>query len=394
MLTLIGTLYFAYVLIKLYIATMEVGFVRKAMNDTPVVLDPSAYLKAGRYKITNERFGMLRTLFEYGLFLVWIGGGLAWLEGILGTGAGIVQSTIFVLVFIGINYILTLPFDLYATFVKDKDFSTIDAKTYLLDQLKSALILVIAGGGIVMMVIWIMNNLPTWWIWGFVAIFIIVLFINMLYPTYIAPIFNKFSPLQDDSLKVRIEELLDRAGLKSEGVFTVDASKRDKRLNAYFGGLGKSKRVVLYDTLVEKLSANELLAVLAHELGHFKHKDILKNIAASGMLLALMFGIFGNLPLSLFDAVGLSASPHSTIALFLLLSPLVSFVWMPLFGLMSRANEYSADEYGSQSQSKKDLRDALMKLADANSSFPLSHPLSIIFYHTHPPLIERLKRLE
>jgi STE24 endopeptidase len=394
MLTLIGTLYFIYVLMKLYIATMEVGFVRKAMNETPVVLEPSAYVKAGQYKITNERFEMLKTLFEYGLFLVWIGGGLAWLEGILSTGSGILQSTIFVLVFLSVNYILTLPFDLYATFVKDKDFSTIDAKTYILDQIKGALITIIAGGAIIGMVVWIINNLPTWWIWGFVAIFTVVLFINMFYPTYIAPIFNKFSPLEDDSLRVRIEALLEKAGLKSEGVFMVDASKRDKRLNAYFGGLGKSKRVVLYDTLVEKLSQNELLAVLGHELGHFKHKDILKNIFATGVLLAFMFGIFGNLPTGLFEAIGLEASPHSTIALFLLLSPLISFIWMPIFGYMSRANEYKADEYGSASQSKESLRSALMKLADANSSFPLSHPLSIIFYHTHPPLIERLKRLE
>lgn len=394
MLMFIGSLYFVYVLVRLYIATMEIGFVRKAMNENAVVLEPSAYIKAGRYKIINERFGMLQLLFEYALFLMWIGGGLAWLENKLMLEGGVFQSTLFVLAFLGVNYILTLPFDIYATFVKDKDFSTIDIKTYALDKIKGIAIGAIAGGLVIAMVVWIINNLPTWWVWGFLTIFIVVLAINMLYPTYIAPIFNKFSPLSDEGLKTQIEALLQKSGLKSEGVFTVDASKRDKRLNAYFGGLGKSKRVVLYDTLVEKLSENELLAVLGHELGHFKHKDILKNIAATGVLLAIMFGIFGNLPVGLYEAINLEPSPHGAITLFLLLSPLISFAWMPLFGMMSRANEYKADEYGSECESKEALKSALMKLADANSSFPLSHPLSIIFYHTHPPLTERLKRLE
>lgn len=393
MLIFIGSLYFAYVLIKLYIATMEIGFVRNAMQKDAVVLEPSAYVKAGGYKIKNERFGMVKTLYEYALFLIWIGGGLAWLEEFFVFDGKVLSSTLYVLSFIIINYLLTLPFDLYSTFVKDREFSTIDAKTYILDQIKSGLLLIVAGGGVIAMVAWIINSLPAWWFWGFLAIFVVILSINMLYPTYIAPIFNKFSPLDDEDLKASIEGLLQKAGLKSDGVFVVDASKRDKRLNAYFGGLGKSKRVVLYDTLVEKLSKNELLAVLGHELGHFKHKDILKNIGASAALLALMFGIFGNLPSSLFEAINISQSPHGIIVLFLLLSPLVSFLWMPLFGFISRYNEYRADEYGAKCESKEALKEALLKLADANSSFPLSHPLSIIFYHTHPPLTERLKRL-
>ncbi|MBN2964344.1 M48 family metallopeptidase [Sulfurospirillum sp. T05] len=396
MLSILGTLYFVYVLIKLYIATQEIGFVAKAQHQNAVILSPSSFLKAARYKIASERFGMVSTLVDYGLFLFWIGYGLRTLEGWLITNGGVWESVVFVYAFIGVNYLVGLPLDIYSTFFKDKafGFSTIDAKTYALDQLKAMALFVVAGGAIVALVAWIILSFASWWLWGFGAIFAVVLFINMIYPTLIAPIFNRFTPLENPELSASIESLLQKAGLKSSGVFMIDASKRDKRLNAYFGGLGKSKRVVLFDTLVEKLSKSELLAVLGHELGHFKHKDMLKNVAMSAFMLLVMFGLFGNLPASVYEALHVSMSPHSTIALFLLLSPLVSFVMMPLFGAMSRHNEYAADAYGSACESKEALKNALMKLADENKSFPMSHPLQIAFYHTHPPLVERLKRLE
>ena len=251
----------------------------------------------------------------------------------------------------------------------------------------------IFGSLLVWLISWIMLSLPNWWIWGFVAIFAVVLFINMIYPTLIAPIFNKFTPLQDEDLKSSIEALLSKAGLKSSGVFSIDASKRDKRLNAYFGGLGKSKRVVLFDTLIQKLQKHELLAVLGHELGHFKHKDILKNIASSAVLLFIMFGLFGNLPASLFEALHVNNTPQMVIVLFFLLSPVISFIVMPLLSAMSRANEYAADEYGSECESKEALGSALMKLAGENKAFPLSSKLTIIFYHSHPELVQRLQRL-
>jgi len=215
----------------------------------------------------------------------------------------------------------------------------------------------------------------------------------MIYPTLIAPIFNKFTPLQNEDLKNSIEDLLQKAGLKSSGVFSLDASKRDNRLNAYFGGLGKSKRVVLFDTLIEKLDKRELLAVLGHELGHFKHKDIIKNIFSSGVMLFVMFAIFGNLPKDLFLELGISNGIYMNIVLFLLLSPVLSFLFMPIFGMISRRNEYAADEYGSECESKEALSSALMKLANENKSFPLSHPLTIFLYFTHPPLVERLRKL-
>jgi len=395
MLIFIGTLYFFYVVLKLYISTAEISFVTHARNLPPVVLSGENYQKAADYKLANERFGIISNLYDYALFLFWILFGLGALESLLIKSGGVVESTLFVLSFLAINFILALPFDLYSTFVKDKKFgfSTIDAKTYLLDTLKSIVIFILLGGALIALISWIISVFALWWLWAFVAIFAVVLFINMLYPTFIAPLFNKFTPLEEGELKGNIEVLMLKSGLKSSGIFTMDASKRDNRLNAYFGGLGKSKRVVLFDTLIKKLNQNELLAVLGHELGHFKHKDILKNIAATAMLLFVLFAIFGNLPNSVYEALNLKSGAHGVIAIFLLLSSVVGFVVMPLFGLLSRKNEYKADEYGSECESKEALASALIKLADENKSFPRSHPIYIAFYHTHPPLVERLKAL-
>ncbi|NLC27701.1 MAG: M48 family peptidase, partial [Campylobacteraceae bacterium] len=181
MIILISSIYFTYVLAKLYISTAEISFVKKSMRQEPVVLDAKAFLEAGKYKISNEHFGVARTLFEYALFLVWIGGGLAWLERLLGTGGTIYESTLFVLIFVAINYILSLPFDLYSTFIKDKKFSNISAKTYILDQIKGALLFVVLGGTIILAIAWIIGNLPLWWIWGFLTIFSVIIFINMIY---------------------------------------------------------------------------------------------------------------------------------------------------------------------------------------------------------------------
>jgi STE24 endopeptidase len=395
MIIFIITLYFLYFLAKIYISASEISFVSKAKNLPPVILSSENYQKAAEYKIANERFNILSNLYDYALFLFWIMFGLKALEAFFITDGGVLQSVLFVMSFIAINFILSLPFDIYSTFVKDRKFgfSTIDAKTYILDNIKSAVIFIIVGGLIVALVSWIISSFSLWWLWSFGVIFAVVLFINMFYPTFIAPIFNKFTPLEEGALKDSIEVLMQKAGLKSSGIFTMDASKRDNRLNAYFGGLGKSKRVVLFDTLIKKLNQSELLAVLGHELGHFKHKDILKNIAATAGLLFILFALFGNLPNSVYEAVEIQNGAHSVIAIFLLLSSVVSFVVMPLFGLLSRKNEYKADEYGSECESKEALAGALIKLTDENKSFPRSHPLYIAFYHTHPPLVERLKAL-
>ncbi len=395
MLLTIGIIFFIYVLTKVYVSTMEIGFVTKAKQDPAIILDPSNYIKAANYKIASERMSMLSTLVEYVVFMFWIGFGLKWLDNTIQIEDQTLKSVVYVLSFIIIGYLFSLPFDLYKTFSLDKKFgfSNMTAKLYLIDTLKSMLMTIIIGGVVIWGIVKIMENITNWWIWGFAFVFAIILVINMIYPTLIAPIFNKFSPLEDEDLKDAIQKLLSSVGLKSDGVFTIDASKRDNRLNAYFGGLGKSKRVVLFDTLIEKLNKPELLAVLGHELGHYKHKDIFKNIFMMGLMMFIIFYIFGHLPDSLFSAVGIAKTPHTIIAMILIFAPIVSFFFMPLFGMVSRANEFGADEFGAQSQDAPSLANALQKLANENKSFPKSHSLYIFFYYTHPPLVERLKRL-
>jgi STE24 endopeptidase len=395
MLLTIGAIFFIYVLTKVYISVMEIGYVKEQRVQPAVILTASNYVKAADYKVASQRMDILGSLVEYLAFIFWIGFGLKWLDSVVTIEDMALKSVVFVLLFGVIGFFFSLPFDLYKTFVLDKKFgfSNMDAKLYIADTIKSSVMFILFSGGITWLISKIIINIENWWLWGFTLIFSIMVVINVIYPTIIAPLFNKFTILENEELKSSIEKLLSDAGLKTKGVFTIDASKRDNRLNAYFGGLGKSKRVVLYDTLIEKLSKNELLAVLGHELGHFKHKDILKNIAMIGLLLFLMFFIFGNLPQQLFDAIGIEKTPYSIIAMFMIFSPILSLFFMPMFGLVSRSNEYHADEYGSEVQSKEELASALQKLANENKSFPKSHPLFIFFYHSHPPLVERLKRL-
>jgi len=395
MLELIMLFYLVYLIIKLYAALMEIGYVIKARGQKAIILSPSNYLKAAAYKIASQKLSILTTFFDFILFFGWITFGLSMLDTMISMENEILRSVVFIMSFVAINYLLSLPFDVYHTFGLDKKFgfSTIDLKTFALDQIKSALMFILFGGAFFAAMSSIIQANTYWWFYGFVFAFVVILFINMIYPIVIVPLFNKLTPLEDENLRNSIEALLQKAGLKSSGVFSLDASKRDNRLNAYFGGLGRSKRVILFDTLIAKLEKHELLAVLGHELGHFKHKDILKNIASSALMLFVMFALFGNLPEGLFDSLRITQSAGSIMVLFLLLSPVVSFVLMPLFGLLSRYNEYKADEYGSECESKEALSSALVKLADENKSFPFSHPLTIALYFTHPPLTERLKKL-
>jgi len=217
--------------------------------------------------------------------------------------------------------------------------------------------------------------------------------INMFFPTVRALFFDKVTPLEDGELKSSIEKMMDKTGFVSSGIFVSDASKRDARLNAYFGGIGKTKRVVLFDTLIEKLSPKELLAVLGHELGHFAHGDIYKNMGLMGLLLFIMFAVFGNLSEDLFLELGVSSGPGVVMVLFLLFMPVLGFIMMPLMGIVSRHNEFEADKTGAELGGGENLASALQKLVTENKSFPLSHPLYIFFHYTHPPVMERLKEL-
>ncbi|MRJ02391.1 MAG: M48 family metallopeptidase [Epsilonproteobacteria bacterium] len=393
---IVSILYGVYILMKLYISVMQAGFVAKAKDGKPVLMMPSKFFKAGRYALKRERIAIVEALVEYLLFIFWMGWGLRWLHGAIDIEDPLLKSVVFIDLLVAFNYLATLPFDIYRKFVLDEEFgfNRSSPTLFLMDQIKIALLFLTLGSLVIYGVSWIILHIENWWFWGFLFLFLLIILINMVYPTLIAPLFNRFTPLEDRELEEEIGELLERSGFKSNGVYVIDSSLRDTRLNAYFGGLGRTKRVVLFDTLLEKLERKELLAVLGHELGHFRHGDIYKNIFMLGVLFFALFFLLGHLPPSLYEAVGLPPeAPHSVIALFLLLSPLFFFFFMPLINFVSRRNEFEADRYGSELAGRGNLRNALLKLVEENTHFPLSHPLYIFFYYSHPPILERLKAL-
>ena len=395
MLELVMILYTVYTLVKIYISIMHIGYIADEKNGEAVLMSPEKFQIAGEYAIKKERLALVNTIIEYAMFVWWLTAGFSWLTMTLGTDNSVIDAVLFLFGFIAVGYVVGLPFELYQTFELDKEygFTQTTPKLYFIDQVKSIVMFVVFGGAIFYVLAWIVINIANWWIWGFVLLFSVALLVNVIYPTIIAPIFNKFTPLEDGALKTDIEAMMQGVGLKSDGVFVLDASKRDSRLNAYFGGLGKSKRVVLFDTLMEKLNHKELLAVLGHELGHFSHGDIWKNIGMMGVLLFTSFFLLGNLPESLFFSMGVEMKAGVEIAMMMLLLPLLSFVFTPMMSFVSRHNEYAADEFGSELGGKENLVSALIKLIQENKSFPKSHPMYAFFYYTHPPVLERLTEL-
>ena len=398
LMTIVGV-YTLYVAVSIYTSVMQIGYVNIAKRKTPVLLGASDFLKAGNYAVAKEKLAIVNTFVDYLLFIAWIAVGIKALEHQFFTlESEALKNIAIVMGFVIINYIISLPFSYYEKFVIDTEygFNKSTLTQWIKDTLISLITMTVLGSLVVWAIYAIMTSVELWWLWSFVFIFAVVIAINMLYPTFRAMFFDKVKPLEDEALDAEIKRLMDATGFVSSGVFVSDASKRDARLNAYFGGFGKTKRVVLFDTLLEKLSTKELLAVLGHELGHFAHGDIYKNIALVGAMLFAMFGIFGNLPDSLYMELGLSKEPYVVMILLMLFMPVLGFIMMPIMGIVSRHNEYEADKMGSELGGPAgaiELANALQKLVTENKSFPLSHPIYIFFHYTHPPVIERLKEL-
>jgi len=395
MISSIIVLYSLYILIRLYVSVMQIGYINQMKRKGALLMGEQAYLDAGNYAVAKEKLSMIEAFVEYGLFLVWMMGMIYWLDIQLMEQSTVVQSIVAVLGMLLINSLVMLPFGWIAKFKIDAQYGFNRSSTaqFVKDTLISTLLTIVIGSVIVWIISMIITSSTLWWLWSFSFIFAVIVALNMFFPTIRALFFDKVTPLENSELREKIEELMAKTGFVSSGVFVSDASKRDARLNAYFGGLGKTKRVVLFDTLIEKLSPSELVAVLGHELGHFAHGDLYKNIAMVGAMLFGMFALFGNLPESLYLELGVAKSPHVIMMLFVLLLPMVSFVIMPLMGMMSRHNEYEADRTGAELGGAEHLVNALKKLVTENKSFPLSHPIYRFFHTTHPPVIDRLRAL-
>ena len=395
MLTTIVAIYSLYILVSIYVSVMQIGYIAQTKVKTPILLKAEEFVKAANYAIANERVKIASAILDLLLFMFWISYGISYLNDFFITMSEPLKTIAIVLGFVFINGIIGLPFSIYSKFVIDEKFGFNKSSFALFakDTLISSTIGLLVGAAIITVIYYIMSSSELWWFYSFLFIFAVIIAINMLFPTVRAMFFDKLSPLEDEELNSKITELMDKTGFQSQGVFVSDASKRDGRLNAYFGGLGKSKRVILFDTLVEKLTQQELLAVLGHELGHFAHGDLYKNIAMVGAMMFGMFAIFGNLGTSLFLEMGVQESPANVMILFMLFMSVLGFVMMPIMGIVSRHNEYEADKMGSELGGKLYLAEALQKLVTENKSYPLSHPLYIFFHYTHPPVLERLKEL-
>lgn len=398
LMTIVG-IYTLFALISIYTSVMQIGYVNSAKKGKAVLLGENDFIKAANYSIAKERMSIASTFVDYIAFIFWIGIGIKFLEQNISYENEALLNIAIVMSFLVINSLVSLPFSYYEKFVLDEKFgfnkSTL--AQWAKDTFISFVMTLLFGSLVVWGIYEIISSFELWWLWSFVFIFAVVVLINMLYPTFRALFFDKLTPLKNEELDAQIKDLMDRTGFVSSGVFISDASKRDARLNAYFGGFGKTKRVVLFDTLIEKLTTKELLAVLGHELGHFAHGDIYKNIALVGVMLFGMFALFGNLPSSLYAELGISEAPYVIMILLMLFMPVLGFLMMPIMGIVSRHNEYAADKKATElsgSGGSIELANALKKLVNENKSFPLSHPIYIFFHYTHPPVLERLKELD
>ncbi len=386
-----------YILPKILIDFIQLRFIKQKLDSPAVILNTEDYQKAGMYAIAKLRLSIFSTIFEGFLFMAWFGVGFKALEAFwISTHLPLFwQNLGFFLGFLVIHILVSLPTNFYTEMVLDKrfGFSKTTMGLFLLDCIKTLVLALLFGSIIAGGVIVFIEHTDLWWLWAFLFVWVLSIIINALYPTVLAPIFNRFTPLEDEHLKQRIEKLLDCVGFESNGVFVMDASKRDGRLNAYFGGLSKSKRVILFDTLLKNISVDGLLAVLGHELGHFKNHDILKNIVLNTMVLFLIFFLAGVACRWLLDIFNL-ACDGGVLACVVLWSPIVFFWIMPILGVFLRQAEYKADEFGASLSSKTTLANALIRIVNENKSFPYSHGLYAAFHYTHPPLLDRLRALE
>lgn len=397
---LIGLYCFLYLIPSLILERMQYSHIKQAIHHKAVILPQKDYVIAGEYALKKLRVAFIRHLVELGAFIFWVSVGIEWInhlvfQGNFGFGTNL-SCVLIVLSFLLLSQLFALPISYYTAMILDKKygFSTQGNGVFFLDLLKSNVLMLVAGGAVLYLLTFTIHNLRMWWFVGALLICFVVVLANFIYPTLIAPIFNTFTPLNDCALKGRIEELMQKVGFQSSGIFVVDASKRDGRLNAYFGGFGKSKRVVLFDTLLDKVSNDGLIAILGHELWHFKHKDILFNTLLISLFIFTIFFIVGQLPYEIFSGLGVDKNAGNLIVVLILLSPLLSFLFLPIMGYFSRKAEYRADEFGSSLSSKRSLAEALVRLVNENKTFPSSHPAYIFFYYTHPPLLQRLKALD
>ncbi|RKO65188.1 peptidase M48 [Campylobacter sp. P255] len=386
-----------YTAFLIFISYMQIAFLKKEREKQAVILEEHDYKNAANIAIENEKYKIFSNLYNLIINISWIAFGFLYLKEIFIKENSTLENTLFLLAFLLIISILNLPLSYYESFIKDKKhgFSNITLTLFIKDSIKSLALMLIFGFLIIYALVFCFEFFGTyWWIVAFALSFIIILIINLIYPTLIAPMFNKMKKLEDENLLEKITNLMQKCGFSANGVYVIDASKRDKRLNAYFGGLFKSKRVVLFDTLLNALKEKELIAVLGHELGHFVHKDLLKTLAASALMLFVLFFAFAHLPNFFYKESHLDGVNAGVFALLLIFGNILAFIFSPLLNKMSQINEFNADLHGAKLSSKEDMKNALIALAKENKAFVKTSKIYTFFHLSHPCIYDRIKALQ
>ena len=400
----------AGLLLKLWLASRQIRHVAQHRAEVPAAfaerISLAAHQKAADYTLTKSRFGILELALGAALLLAWtLIGGLDWLNQALLTrlGPGMWQQLALLGSFVVIGGLIDLPSALYQTFVIEErfGFNKTSLKLWLSDLVKSSVMGALIGLPIVALILWLMSAAGgLWWLYAWLFWMAFNLLLLIVYPTVIAPLFNKFLPLEDAALKERVTALMQRCGFTAKGVFVMDGSKRSAHANAYFTGFGASKRVVFFDTLLKQLSPGEVDAVLAHELGHFKHKHIIKRIVSMFAMSLVGFALLGYLSQQAWFYLGLGVRPvvngpsdALALLLFMMAIPVFTVFISPIFAQFSRKHEFEADAYAVAQTNGQDLKNALLKLYEDNASTLTPDPLFVKFYYSHPPASERLARM-
>ncbi|MEZ5646578.1 MAG: M48 family metallopeptidase [Burkholderiaceae bacterium] len=400
----------ASLLVRTLLASRQIRHVARHRDHVPPAfastVTPQAHRKAADYTIAKARFGLVSSAFETALLLGWtLLGGLhqlnQWLLDWL--GGGMVQQLALLGCFALIGGLLTLPLEWWSSFrIEERfGFNRMSLGLWLGDLLKGALVGAVMGLPIAALVLWLMGAAGTlWWLWAWGVWMVFNLLMLVLYPTLIAPMFNKFSPLEDETLKARVTALMQRCGFSAKGLFVMDGSRRSAHANAYFTGFGSAKRVVFFDTLLRQLDPAEVDAVLAHELGHYRRRHIQQRLGLMFGLSLAGFALLGWMSGQAWFYTGLGVHPSMdtpndalALLLFLLVVPLFTYFLQPLMAQLSRRHEFEADAYAVAQTSGADLASALLKLYKDNASTLTPDPVFARYYYSHPPASERLARL-
>ncbi|MCD6043946.1 MAG: Peptidase family [Burkholderiales bacterium] len=392
---------------RLWLAHRQIRHVRAHREAVPGLfaeaIPLAAHQKAADYTVAKSRLAIIDTLLDAGILLVLtLGGILQWLSELWERAfavSSLWHGTALILTVFAIRGALGLPLSLYRIFVVEErfGFNRMTWRLYLADLVKQVIVGAVLGIPLLLAVLWLMQAAgPLWWLYTWIVLVAYSLFLQMIYPAVVMPLFNKFSPLSDPALARRVEDLLRRTGFRSRGLYVMDGSKRSSHGNAFFTGFGAAKRIVLFDTLVSRLQPSEVEAVLAHELGHYKLHHIVKGMALSwafSFLLLLALGALSGQPW-FYQGLGVQTETLPVaLLLFMLVAPEFTFFLQPLLSLFSRKNEFEADRYAARHADAAELVHALVKLYHDNSATLTPDPLHSAYYDSHPPAATRIARL-